>query len=404
MEPSLPGGVPMNRLFILGFLVAFLGQGLWGQESILNSYQRNFMRASLSTKADILRDAATDDRAPEFIGQLYDYALNFALQNADILREDPDLITITVIAARGVSSSAYKTSIDTLWKVFSAFRDSQTRSNALEALAVLGKGNIELVENLNQYLANQNNLYRSGMNLDLVTLSACINALASLGDSSSFPVLFSALAAGYPDNISREISGALERIDGNYAEFLLGVIQKKPPQEKLAALRAGLASRKIGPAERGELAISALETTIGSPTGNSNSGIAIDALKSLAVKTLGDLKLTKASPVLVKYFYQVQEDYQAGLVSKDQLVEAVMCLGAMRTSEAAQALALQLGFYNSQTERTGEYDEELVLALVTALGNTGDKIAFDYLLYVGYLAYPENIQSAAKDSISRLKW
>jgi HEAT repeat protein len=394
----------MNRLFIFGFLAVFLGQGLWGQESILNSYQRNFMRASLSTKADILRDAATDDRAPEFIGQLYDYVLNFALQNADILREDPDLITITVIAARGAGSSAHKPSIDTLWKVFSVFRDSQTRSNTLEALAVLGKGNIGVVENLNQYLANQNNLYRSGMNLDFVTLSACIGALASLGDGSSFPVLFSALAAGYPDNISREISGALERIDGNYAEFLLGVIQKNPAQEKLAALRAGLSSGKIGPFQRGELSISALETTIDIPTTNSDSGIAIGALKSLAARTLGDLKPVRASPVMVKYFYQVQEDYQAKLVPKDRLIEATNCLGAIGSSEAAQALALQLGFYNSQTERTGEYDEEVVLALVSALGNTGDKIAFDYLLYVGYLAYPESIQSAARDSISRLKW
>jgi HEAT repeat protein len=394
----------MNRLFILGFLAVFLGLGLWGQESILNSYQRNFMRASLSTKADILRDAATDERAPEFISQLYDYVLNFALQNADILREDPDLITITVIAVRGLGSSAYKTSIDTLWKVFSAFRDSQTRSNVLEALAVLGKGNVEVVENLNQYLANQNNLYRSGMQLDLVTLSACIRALASLGDSSSFPVLFSALAAGYPDNISREISGGLENIDGDYAEFLLSVIQKKPVQEKLIALRAGLSSGKIDSAQGGELAVSALEAMIDIPTTNSDQGIAVSVLKSLAAETLADLKLVKAGPVMVKYFYQVQEDYQVKLVPKDRLIEATTWLGNIGSSEAAQALALQLGFYNSQTERTGEYDEEVVLALVTALGNTGDKIAFDYLLYVGYLAYPENIQSAARDSISRLKW
>jgi hypothetical protein len=394
----------MKRLFILGFLAAFLGQALCGQESILNSYQRNFMRASLSTKADILRDAATDERAPEFIGQLYDYALNFALQNAEILREDPDLINITAIAAQGVGSSGYKTSIDTLWKVFSAFRDSQTRSNALETLAALGKGNAGVVENLNQYLANQNNLYRSGMNLDFVTLSACIKALSSLGDSSSFPVLFSALTAGYPDSIGREVSQALDSIDGDYAEFLLSVIQKNPAQEKLAALEAGLSSGKLASTERGQLALSALETTLDIPTAKSDSGIALSALKSIAVKTIADLKLIRASPVMVKYFYRVQEEYQGQLASKDQLIEAVTCLGNMGTSDAAQALALQLGFYNSQTERTGEYDEDLVLALVNALGDTGDKIAFDYLLYVGYLAYPENIQSAARDSISRLEW
>jgi hypothetical protein len=394
----------MNRLLILGFLALFLGRGLWGQESILNSYRRNFMRASLSTKVDILRDAATDERAPEFIGQLYDYVLNFALQNADILREDPDLITITVIAARGAGSSAHQASVDTLWNVFSAFQDSRTRSNALEALSVLGKGNAGVLENLNRYLANQNNLYRSGMQVDFVTLSACINALANLGDSSSFPVLFSALAAGYPDKISREASAALESLEGDYAGFLLSVIQKNPAQEKLAALRAGLASEKISSAQRGEFAIHALETTIDIPTTNSDSGILVSALKSLAAKTLADLDLAKAGPVMLKYFYQVQEDYRVELAPKDRLIEAINWLGEIGSPETAQVLALQLGFYNSQTERTGECDEELVLALVTALGNVGDKIAFDYLLYVGYLAYPENVQAAARNSLSRLKW
>jgi HEAT repeat protein len=308
------------------------------------------------------------------------------------------------MAARGVGASGHRASTDTLWKVFSAFRDSQTRSSALEALAVLGKGNAGIVENLNQYLANQNNLYRSGMNLDLVTLSACIKALAGLGDGSSFPVLFSALTAGYPDNISREVSGALEVIDGNYAEFLLGVIQRNPAQEKLAALNAALASERLNSAQRGDLAVSALETVIDTPAANSESGMAAGELKSLAVKIIADLKLIRASPVMVKYFYQTQEMYQGKAVPKDRLIEAVNCLGAIGTSDAAQALALQLGFYNSQIERTGEYDEDVVLALVKALGDTKDKIAFDYLLYVGYLAYPETIQSAARDSLGQLEW
>jgi hypothetical protein len=394
----------VNRLFIFVFLAALLGQGLSGQESILNSYQRNFMRASLSTKAGVLRDAATDDRAPEFIGQLYEYALAFALQNADLLREDPDLITITALAARGAGSSGYKTSIDTLWKVFSAFRDSQTRSSVLEALAVLGKGNSEVTENLNQYLANQNNLYRSGMHLDFATLSACIAALASLGNSTSFPVLFSALATGYPDNIGQEAANALDGIDGDYKQFLLDVIRKNPAREKFIALKAALASRRLNQDEKADLATAAIEATLGIPSGNSESEIAIDALKSMAIKAIIEFKWTRAGPIVVKYFYQVQDDYQNKTVPRERLIEAINCLGDIGSSEAAQALALQLGFFNSQTERTGEYDEEIVLALVTALGTVGDKIAFDYLLYVSYLTYPESIQSAARDSISRLKW
>ena len=85
-------------------------------------------------------------------------------------------------------------------------------------------------------------------------------------------------------------------------------------------------------------------------------------------------------------------------------MEAIVCLGVMSSSEAAHVLALQLGFFNSQTERTGEYDEAIVLALINALGELADKAAFDNLLYIGYLNYPDKIQSAAREALARLKW
>jgi HEAT repeat protein len=76
----------------------------------------------------------------------------------------------------------------------------------------------------------------------------------------------------------------------------------------------------------------------------------------------------------------------------------------MESSDAAMALALQLGLINAQTEKTGLYDEDITLAAVQALGAIGDKAAFDYLLYISYLPYPEHIQAAAKEALNRLKW
>jgi hypothetical protein len=76
----------------------------------------------------------------------------------------------------------------------------------------------------------------------------------------------------------------------------------------------------------------------------------------------------------------------------------------MDSAEAAQTLALQLGLFNSQMERTGEFDADILISVINALGELGDKIAFDYLLYIGYLSYPEAVQSAARDALNRLKW
>jgi HEAT repeat protein len=398
-------GTIRARLIWGGLLWVFLGSPvLSAQETILDSYQRNFIRASLSTKAGILRDAATDDRSREFIGQLYEFALNFSLLNADILRDDPDMIALTALACRGAGAAGYKASVDTLWKVFLAYRDSLTRAETLGALALLGKGNAQVVENLNQYLANQNNLYRSGMSPDYHTLSACIAALSALGDPSSFPVLFSAMTAGYPNSITQETARALGSIHGDYKQFLIDVIRKNPPAEKMAAFRAGINNESFGSAEKGQLAETALELGLSLSPVSGEGDPVIASLRYAAVSALDQLQWTNASPQVIKHFYRVQADYQNGLAPRERLLEAIHCLGAMGSSDAAQALALQLGFLNSQTERSGEFDDAITMAVVQALGAIGDKSAFDHLLYISYLSYPEHIQAAAREALTHLKW
>jgi hypothetical protein len=388
----------------LGFLFAASPAPAQDGEPIRASYERNFIRANLSTKAGILRDAATDERAAEFIGPLYEFALNFALRNAEILRDDPDMIALTVLASRGAGASGHRASVETLWKVFLAYRDSLTRVEVLNALALLGRGNGQLVEDLNQFLANQNNLYRSGMTPDFPTLSACISTLSRLGDGSSFPVLFSAMIAGYPDSITQEASGALASIEGDYKQYLIDVIRKNPPAEKLIAFREGSYNKKFTDAERGDLAQIALEVSLDLFPDSAEGETAISNLRYASVQLLTELKWTRATSLAIRHYYRVQKDYANGLASKAQFSEAVACLGAMESSEAAQVLALQLGFINSQMERINEFDEVLTLAIVKALGEIGDKIAFDYLLYIGYLTYPESIQIAAREALNRLKW
>jgi hypothetical protein len=388
-----------------------LGTVLEAQDSILYSYQRNFMRASLSTKAGILLDAATDDRASEFIGQLYEYALVFSLQNAEVLRGDPDLNNLTVIAARGAGNSAHTQSIDSLWKVFTSFRDSPARIAALDALAILGKGNVQVAENLNQFLANQNSLYRSGMDVDIPTLSACINALGALGEETSFPVLFAALIAGYPEPVGELAVSTLESLPGDLKGNLTEVLRKNPPAEKLVVFRAAISSSRMTGAEKGDFAQAALEIGM-EENPSADFGAALRTLCSMAVRALTDLAWTSADATVLRYFYRVQGDYQESksIRDRDRLLEVITCLAVMNSSDAAQALSLELGYLNSQFERTrkdgtfGEHDETLVLEVVKALGSIRDKIAFDNLHYVGYLDYPETIKAAAREALNSLRW
>jgi len=375
---------------------------LTAQESILTSYERNFIRASLSAKSRVLIDAELDEKAEVFIGSLYDTALDFTLTNGEILKNDPDMIALVVTAARGSAESGGSASARKLWALFQIFTDIYTRVEILEALAILGKDNQEIIGSLNKFLGAENVSFRRAVEpaaaRDFPVVRALISALGIIGDSSSFPVLFSTMNTGYPQIIVQECLWAMESIQGDYRDYLIEIIRNNPFPEKAAAFRIGAYNEKFSVAERGELAMAALEVSL------ENSGPAELSLRYDAITALTRLRWSPAAPLAIRNFYKVQSDFTGGIAPRDRFVEAIHCLAVMSSSEAARVLALQLGFINSQTERTGVYDEAVVLALINSLGDLAEKSAFDNLLYIGHLNYPDKIQSAAREALNRLQW
>jgi HEAT repeat protein len=390
--------------FLSGLLGIFLAAAAPAQESILLAYQRSFARADLAAKAEVLEDAATDERAAEFIGPLYGFALEFSLSSADILRDDPGMIILTSAAAKGAGRAGYTAAADTLWRIFTAYGDSFTRVEVLGALAVLGKGNPQLTENLNRFLESQNSRFRSGIVPDYQVLQAAVSALGSLGTGASYPVLFSALNLGYPASIGREVSRALDAIEGDYGAFLLGVIENNPPGEKLAAFRAGMGNFRLTGDQRGSLAETALRAGLDSASGGGESAETVSELRYLAAPVLTELRWTRAAPLAERHFYQARADYEKNALSGEFLIEAVRCLGVMGSSGAVQALTLQLGLFNSRIEGNGAVDEALVLEVINALGELGSRDAYNNLSTIAYLPYPETVKAAAASAVNRLKW
>jgi HEAT repeat protein len=373
-------------------------------DPVLQSYQRRFGRAALSAKADILREAAADTAAAGIIGPLYEFALRFALGNVEILTGDPDMIRLAGIAARGAGSAGFTGSVDTLLLLYASGPDPFVMAEIIGALGVLGRGNSRVIESLNRYLDDRNRLFRSGVGGEYGTVAACIGALGTVGDSSSFPVLFGALGSGYGVAMDRAAIAAMDAIPGNYGQFLLDRILKNPPEEKLTAFYAAAQSARFGPAERGRIAEAALEQSLGYFPGSAGDTAVLSELGYASVLVLTGLQWTRGSAQAVRHFYRVRIDFQQGIAPLERFLEAITCLSAMGTREAALALGLQLGLFNAQAERTGTFNEDITLALIRALGTIGDKSAFDHLMYVSYIPYPEHIKAAAEEALDRLKW
>jgi len=287
-----------------------------------------------------------------------------------------------------------------LWRLFLDNPDLKTGSDVLIRLGAVGKGNRMIIDNINNYLMGKNLLFRSGENVDYTIISVCISALMELGDSSSYPALFSVLYAGYPEVITSEAQGALEVIPGNLQQFLVNVITNNPPEEKFAAFIMGINSDRLTVSQRGQLAELALEQGLASTDDN----IDLTAMRYSSILLLTRLRWTRANALAIRHYYRVQTDYLTNPKQKERFIEAITCLGAVGNSDAALVLCLQLGLINARTESTGAYDSEITLAIVQALGKIGYNAAFDHLLNVSNLSYPEEIQAAAREAVARLKW
>ena len=289
---------------------------------------------------------------------------------------------------------------DGLWRHFLESTDSKSAADILVTLGMVGKGNRSIIDNLNNYLMERNQLVRSRASVDYMLVSACISAIMELGDSSSFQALFSAYCAGYPEVIASEAYGAMELIPGNLHQFLLNVLWNNPPNEKLAAFRAGINSERLSVSEKGQIAELALEQALASTEDNLN----LNVMRYAAVSVLTQLRWTRANTLAIRHYYRVQADYFANVVPKERFVEAIVCLGSVGNSQAALVLGLQLGLINDRTESTGFYDHNITLAIVRALGLIGDNAVFDHLLHISNLSYGEDIQAAAREAIGNLKW
>ena len=372
-------------------------------ETILQSYERIFVRSSLSTKVNVLSDAANDEAAAEFYGPFCELALCFVIDNALLFRDDPDMINLTIAAIRGVGDYAYNPAADAVWQVFLRFPDRVIRYEILEILPRLdilnftGKVN-DFLDELNRRFISELSLNETELDIEL--LLPLIGILGRTGDESSYPILFTSSVI-YSGELRDEAINAMYTINGNLFDFCIMVIFENPPDEKLSAFNLALSWEWLTEDEEGRLAETALEVALSVP-GDRRSEI--QELSEMSLRIIKEAGWIRALPQVLKYYNQSLLYFRNNQTFVQPLINAINCLGSLKSSDAAQALALQLGLYNSRAAELNTEEQEVVLTLINALGDLAYKASYDGLYYASILTYPEKIIEAAEDALAKLKW
>lgn len=401
---SFQGGRMKRASVIIALLIA-VGTAIVAQDagSVILTYQRNFARSSLTTKLELLKEAGKTGNAD--MGPLYETALRFVLDNAGLLAGDAQLRDLAILAVKKAGESGWPKAADDVWSVFQVYAgDAELRAAAIAAYARTGFGAAKTVSDLAAFLATQNTLFKSGVQPEYASFEAAVDALGLLGDQGSYAVLFATYVAA-PNPVIRSKAGdALAKIKGDYRAFLEDTLQKNSVLEKAAALELGLGSTALLNDDKGRLSEIALGAALDWKGDSPVEQSAIRQLRGKAIREIRDLRWQRASPLAIRHFRLLLADYNEGKAAEQDLLEAVDCLGAMGSTEAAQSLALYLQLINAQTEQGNPFDEGLLIGVINALGELGDKVAFEYLLYISYLQYPESVKNAAKSALQALKW
>ena len=364
-----------------------------------------FIKGNISEKTSAVREASG---AESILLALK--AIDFSLENKDLLGNDRELEGLAVAAILSISPDYIKNANDSQKSIivsqfinlFNKFFESNT-----VAIATLTKYSSlyeymqdrQFVETLNFFLKSQ-----EIKKTDESVIKSVLNTLQLIGNSETFLILYSVLNDKDYSNIKNEIENTLVSlafISQNEIIGLLATADVKDLSQIFKIIKKNSKISKNYVCDVSEKVISKSILLLGSSSFVSQEDILVQLE---ALNNLSDNKWTRASLVAVSYFQFAKKIYNQNLMTETQFESVINCLSNVSPVDAVNPLTAYLEELNRQKENETDVSSAIVLSVIKTLGAIGDKSAFDSLLAVTYLDYDESILSAARKALSGLRW
>lgn len=340
-------------------------------------------------------------------------ALSFVQSNYELFADDAQF---SLLACETVQKSLVCLKNDALpyWeKLFSITNDSALQTVILESFASLAAQNASTGANaaalftraadlVNSYV--QHIVFSQKTDTNEVLLKA-VKTLGKIGRASSFSVLFACYTS--PDSrLSAAAFDALKNLSTVYQKPVKELIVNGSITEKRLALELVLKNDANSDFFKAEMAAQALSQAVYEAAQKNSADEQLTVLQMTAVRELYRVSWTRSADLMKQVFTLSQNQYEQGLLSKDNFIEIIRAFTRLASTEAGSHLTAYLKTLNRKQEKNSANppDPQVVLAVVQSLALLGDKVAFDDLLYATYQNYPDIVVSAAKEALSKLKW
>ena len=364
-----------------------------------------FIKGNISEKTSAVREASG---AESILLALK--AIDFSLENKDLLGNDRELEGLAVAAILSISPDYIKNANDSQKSIivsqfinlFNKFFESNT-----VAIATLTKYSSlyeymqdrQFVETLNFFLKSQ-----EIKKTDESVIKSVLNTLQLIGNSETFLILYSILNDKDYSNIKNEIENTLVSLAFISQNEIIGLLETADVKDLSQIFKIIKKNSKISKnyiCDVSEKVISKSILLLGSSSFVSQEDILVQLE---ALNNLSDNKWTRASLVAVSYFQFAKKIYNQNLMTETQFESVINCLCNVSPVDAVNPLTAYLEELNRQKENETDVSSAIVLSVIKTLGAIGDKSAFDSLLAVTYLDYDESILSAARKALSGLRW
>lgn len=396
--------VPLSAIFLCG--TVFATESISQNSATAPQQYIDFVTGSVADKTKLLSNLSISDDTPELVVAIPEEALEFVQDKVPLLGTGSGMKELA-LAAIPVLQVASQRQGALLWNIFILFEDSQIKVAVLDALSMAVSKNKRLVS---PYLEGLHTFVAESTATDSDSLASSIAAIKLLGlmaDPNSFEILFRLMNSKVSPELNQAIESSLASVIPSAQPTLLRHISQDyySMAEKYGLFLIVQKNDKISSLFKAELAEKALSATIIKTEDVSKMAPEGFSLQLAAVQQIHDSDWTRAASIVAEYFVQAQNQFNLGLITREQFLGVVTCLEGLATSHSVSALVNYLGVLNTAAaQKVSSVDEEVLLAVIESLGALGDKAAFDNLLYVTYLPYPETITTAARTALAGLKW
>lgn len=364
-----------------------------------------FLKGNISEKTEAVKEAIGSDS-----WWICENALDFVLENKEIIGDDRELDALAVATVYSINND-YVTNLSDKQKfvlmnkfidLFNKYNKSpvvQTSviSKVISQKDILNHNNFTAV--LNSYIS-KNNINQ----IDSTVAKSIFSAFETIGNNETFLILYTLRDNEKYKNYSKNIENALVALIPISMNEVLNIIHQKDIAKITSIFNLVKNNSKISTNSVCEIAENVLNESILLSEDSSKITDDYIRLQLDALEILSKNNWTRASSIALSYFETAKRLYSENRLKNSDMQLVISSLSNIAPVNAVLPLSKYLEELNSKKEQNEEISSDVVLTVIQTLGAIGDKSAFDSLLAVTYLDYPESVLTAARDALSGLKW